>query len=211
MRESLIPLFPLQVVLFPRTPLPLHIFEERYKEMVNELLETGGPFGVVLAQGKGILRIGCMAFIREVLERHADGRLDIMTVGGERFEVSSVDTGRNFLRGNVVLFDDDDDAPCPVETLRRAIRANAEYRRLTESEEEPVMDDPQVSFQLARVSPDLGFRQMMLTMRSEAGRLGRVADHLEMLVQRQRLREQARQVARTNGHTSHKFYLDEHN
>ena len=209
MREALLPLFPLQVVLFPRTPLPLHIFEDRYKEMVGELLGTEDSFGVVLAQGQGILRIGCSATIDRVTQKYDDGRLDILTFGGDRFEIREVNTERSFLRGRVSYFDDDDFAACSDDAVRRAISANADYRRLTESDDEPEMEDPQLSFQLARVSPDLGFRQTLLAMRSEAQRMARVADHLELLIERQKLQEQTRKVARTNGHTRHKFHLDE--
>jgi Lon protease-like protein len=209
MREGLLPLFPLQAVLFPRTPLPLHIFEDRYKEMIGELIEAEQAFGVVLLEGKGILRIGCTATIEKLLQKYDDGRMDILTFGGERFEIREVDDGRSFLRGEVVYFDDDDFEPAEAEPLRRAVRANAEYRRLTASEEDPDLDDPQLSFQLARVTPDLGFRQLLLVMRSEAERMGRVADHLEVLIVRHHMQEQARKVARTNGHTKTPLKLDD--
>jgi Lon protease-like protein len=191
----------LQVVLFPRTPLALHIFEERYKEMIGECIAGGFEFGVVLAQGKGILRSGCTASIEKVVNRYDDGRLDIMTRGEHRFQITSVDQERSFLRAEVEYFDDVEDGLIEVEHLRRAVRANAEARKLSSSEEpEPDLQDPQVSFQLAQVSPDLEFRQLLLAMRSEPDRLSRVADHLEKLLDRQRMQERMRNTARTNGH-----------
>ena len=201
MRGDLLPLFPLQLVLFPRTPLPLHIFEERYKEMIGECLAGGLEFGVVLAQGKGILRAGCTASIESVINRYDDGRLDILTNGRRRFQIGSVDTERIFLRAEVEYFDDIEDGLIDLEHLRRAKRANSELRSLSSSEEpEPDLQDPQASFQLAQISPDLEFRQLLLAMRSEPDRLSRVADHLERLLVRQRMQERMRNTARTNGH-----------
>ena len=72
-----IPLFPLNVVLMPGTPLPLHIFEERYKQMVNECLESGAEFGMVLADESGTRQVGCTARIVELVQRFDDGRLVI--------------------------------------------------------------------------------------------------------------------------------------
>jgi Lon protease-like protein len=191
--------------------LPLHIFEERYKEMFAELLETGGAFGVVLAQGNGILRLGCTATVQEVTQRYDDGRLDIVTRGVDRFSVREIDTSRNFPQARVELFNDDEsDPPAPAD-LRRAVQANQEIRQLADSDDDPNLRDPQVSFQLAQVSPDLEFRQLLLALRSEAVRLGRVADHLEMLVLRHRHTDRARNLARTNGHGGPHIYLDDQN
>jgi Lon protease-like protein len=63
MPSRLIPLFPLQVVVFPRTPLPLHIFEERYKEMIGEAIRDESEFGVVLAKNEGIVNAGCTVVV----------------------------------------------------------------------------------------------------------------------------------------------------
>jgi Lon protease-like protein len=209
MQDELLPLFPLQVVLFPQTPLPLHIFEERYKEMMSELIATGGEFGVVLAQGKGILRVGCTASIENIVKRYDDGRLDLLTVGRERFQIEEVDTGRSYFRGRVRYFDDTDFSLPDPALRRRGILANAEYRSLAEIEDEPDLEDERLSFQLCSVSPDLGFRQTLLAIRSEAQRMPLVVEHLEKLIQRHKQKEQLRRVARTNGLTNHRFPLDE--
>src|SRR5271170_3767020 len=107
-----IPLFPLDVVLFPGAPLPLHIFEGRYKEMVNCCLERKGPFGVVRAKSEGLAVIGCTAEIVTVLERYSDGRLDILCEGGERFEIEMLDNSRAYLQAEVDTFDDDGRQAC---------------------------------------------------------------------------------------------------
>src|SRR4051812_40589227 len=107
MLEGLLPLFPLPLVLLPQNPLPLHIFEERYREMIGEVIDKESEFGVVLAAEGGIVNVGCTATIERVVERFPDGRLDIITIGRRRFEVSSINEDRAFLRGEVVFFDDD--------------------------------------------------------------------------------------------------------
>ena len=81
MQPNLLPLFPLRVVVFPRTPLPLHIFEERYKEMVGEAIRESSEFGIVLAKDDGIVNAGCTVVVKEVLKTYADGRMDILTRG----------------------------------------------------------------------------------------------------------------------------------
>ena len=72
MPSRLIPLFPLQVVVFPRTQLPLHIFEERYKEMVGAAIRDNSEFGVVLAKDNGIVNAGCTVMVEKVLENYPD-------------------------------------------------------------------------------------------------------------------------------------------
>ena len=79
--QGWLPLFPLQVVLLPEAELPLHIFEDRYKEMIGEVLRDKLEFGVVLANEKGIVNTGCTATVERVLREYPDGRLDIMARG----------------------------------------------------------------------------------------------------------------------------------
>jgi Lon protease-like protein len=103
-----IPLFPLNVVLFPGMPLPLHIFEEKYKEMIAYCIRHNRPFGVSLlaavpspyGQAMQPHRIGCTAEITQV-QPLDEGRMFIMTVGRERFRLLSVDTNKPYLVGMV--------------------------------------------------------------------------------------------------------------
>ncbi len=85
-----IPLFPLDLVLFPGVPLPLHIFEPRYRQMTAECLAANTPFGIVRARPEGLAVIGCTAQIVRVLHRYPDGRSDILTQGVERFEIEQL-------------------------------------------------------------------------------------------------------------------------
>ena len=103
---SEIPLFPLNVVLMPGTPLPLHIFEERYKQMVDECLESETEFGMVLADESGTRRVGCTAKIVELVQRYDDGRMVILVEGSQRFELNNVLTGKPYYVGEVEYLDD---------------------------------------------------------------------------------------------------------
>ena len=116
-----IPLFPLDVVLFPGTALPLHIFEGRYKEMIGECLAQKSAFGVVRAQREGLAVIGCTARIVRVLETYDDGRLDLLCQGSDRFEIENLDNSRSFLQAEVDFFGD--------EALPRGARCASNVRR----------------------------------------------------------------------------------
>src|SRR5512147_621762 len=98
MQGELLPLFPLQVVVFPRTSLPLHIFEDRYKEMIGEAIRENSEFGIVLAREDGIVNAGCTVVVDKVVKSYPDGRMDVLTSGRRRFEVLSLDEEKEYLR-----------------------------------------------------------------------------------------------------------------
>ncbi len=214
MQPVLLPLFPLQVVLLPGAQLPLHIFEDRYKEMMREVIRDHLEFGVVLANEKGIVNTGCTATVDQVLRQYPDGRMDLLARGRRRFEIGRLNDERAFLRGSVDFFDDDDSAPAPPEIQQRAIDAYRQLQGLSESASPTspaAMDpgdspeaidknDPQLSFRLAESVPDLGFRQTLLATRNEAERLRQLADFLPAYLHRQRRIQHMKEVAPKNGH-----------
>ena len=108
MRPERIPLFPLNVVLFPGEQLPLHIFEPRYRRMVRECLDARSPYGMLLAVDDGITRVGCTAEILEVMKRFPDGRMDILTVGRDPFRIVELYTEDPLLEGHVDYLEDRD-------------------------------------------------------------------------------------------------------
>ena len=204
MRGDLIPLFPLQTVLLPRAPLPLHIFEDRYKEMVRDVQLSDSEFGVVLAREGGLLNIGCTARIDRILRQHEDGSLDLLAVGQRRFQVMALNTERSYLRAEVEDVDDVDFNIPPEDKLREALSLHAQYALATSDDAEtPDADEPMVSFALGAISPDLEFRQLLLGTRSEARRVELVATHLAQLIHRHELEQAMRTTARSNGHGKH--------
>jgi Lon protease-like protein len=88
-----LPLFPLNVVLFPYSKLPLFIFEERYKKLINENINEGKPFGIILFEDKKIYLTGCIAKVDRVISRKDNGELNIVISGIQRFHLISYETG----------------------------------------------------------------------------------------------------------------------
>jgi Lon protease-like protein len=133
-----LPLFPLGTVLYPGLLLPLHIFEERYRQLVRDLLAGSEPgqFGVVaIRQGRetgadgvsALHEIGCMAALREVRE-HSDGRFDLVTAGTRRFRLVSLEHGRPYLQGVVDLLAEDTGDEAAASTAATAVqRAFRDY------------------------------------------------------------------------------------
>ena len=205
MAATLLPLFPLSVVLLPATPLPLHIFEDRYKEMMGEVIPKRGEFGVVLVKEDGIVNIGCTATVDQVVQRYADGRLDLLAIGRRRFEIISVDEDRSYLRADIEFFNDEELSEVPAELRHRAI---AGYQRLREIETpevlvEPQLDGPQLSFQLAQFISDLDTRQTVLALRSEVERLEFLVSILPGYLAKLEKMAAAKKLAPLNGHAKH--------
>ena len=193
----MLPLFPLQLVVFPRTQLPLHIFEDRYKEMVGEAIERQSEFGIVLAKNNGIVNAGCTVVVDKVLTRYPDGRMDIVTRGSRRFEILLLSQEKEYLQGQVEFFDDDEPGPAPLDLRQEALK---QYRDLLEQGEivgdsDPNFSDPQLSFQLAQVVQDLDFQSLLLKSRSEPERLKQfthfVAGYLPRMKQTSRMKHLA--------------------
>jgi Lon protease-like protein len=201
MSSGLIPLFPLEVVVFPRTALPLHIFEDRYKKMVTEAIADASEFGVVLAKANGIVNAGCTVMVEKLVRTYADGRMDILTRGSRRFEVGNIEQEVDVLRAEVRYFDDDDFTPVPAELRQQAIAYFEEMSKLASpgSRGEANLEDPQISFQLAQDLPDLDFLHSLLRQRSETGRLKELNQYFARYVPRQRRIERVRTIAPTNG------------
>ena len=198
---ALLPLFPLEVAFLPGTPLPLHIFEPRYKEMIGECLANDAPFGVVRALDEGIAEVGCTAEIITVTKEYPDGRMDLIAEGRKRFEVLELNQERSFLRGEVLLVPDEPGSPVQEEKVR-AIQLHLEILSLAGAVQDlSAADQNQLSFYLAGSLPlDLDFKQKLLAMRSESQRIQLVAEYLESILPKLRRVAQTRQKAGGNGH-----------
>ena len=197
---SLLALFPLDVVLFPRAPLPLHIFEPRYKEMVNECLEQKRPFGMVRANKNELAEVGCTAVILNVSKKYDDGRIDIVTEGKQRFEIVQLSQERSFLQGEVLYFDDEpaEVAAADLDTVTQL------HQQLLDILGENVTIDrrqPLISFHLAHELPvDLDFKQALLEMKSEAERIETLIEYYRATIPKVEKTLRAREKATSNGH-----------
>lgn len=199
--ETLIPLFPLDVVLFPGTPLPLHIFEPRYKEMIGECLAQHSTFGVVRAVDEGLAEVGCTAEIVSVVKEYPDGRLDLVTEGRKRFELLRVNQERSFMRAEIMLIEDEPGAPSSADTVR-ATRLHSELLAVAGAKQDLSAADPaNLSFFFAGSLPlDLDFKQKLLALRSEAERLSLLIQYFETILPNVQRAARARERAGGNGH-----------
>lgn len=199
---SLLPLFPLDLVLFPGASLPLHIFEPRYQEMISECLDRKQSFGVVRAKEEGVAEIGCTAEIITVTRKYPDGRMDIMTEGRERFEVMQVNQERPFLQAEV-LYLQDQPGRATAEEIAQAVMLQAEIIELAGATpaNPPQIESAQLSFNLVGpLALDLDFKQTLLGLKSEAERLLAVISYFEAILPKLRRAVQARRKAGGNGH-----------
>ncbi len=198
---ALLPLFPLDLVLLPSTPLPLHIFEPRYKEMIGECLINHAPFGVVRALEEGFAEVGCTAEIITVTKKYPDGRMDLVAEGRQRFEVLELNRERSFLQADVLLVPDEPGTASPDDKAR-AIQAHLKILSLAGAAQDlAAADQNTLSFYLAGSLPlDLDFKQKLLAMRSESQRVQAVATYLESMLPNLRRAARAREKAGGNGH-----------
>ena len=188
---EMLPLFPLGAVLYPGMLLPLHIFEERYRQLVSDLLDGAEPrrFGVIaIRKGRetgidgvhSLYKVGCTATLRRV-DRRDDGRFDIVTLGSQRFRLLRLDQTRPYLQGEVEMLTEEPADPAAAGPAVRAIQAAfREYLdALTEwggatVRIEALPDEPTLlSFIVAAAMViDLPERQAMLAEPDTPGRLG---------------------------------------
>ena len=193
-------LFPLGIVLLPTEQLPLHIFEERYQELIGECLEDDGEFGLVYADDDGLRDVGTRARVVEVLTRFEDGRLNILVEGGNRFRLAELTDGRSFGTGLVAPIDDLDEAAEDA-AIDEALRLFGALRDLTQSEVDvPERGDVQLSFALAaKVELPVEDKLALLTETSERARMEQVQELLATaLLTAQRVRRAAERAS-TNG------------
>ena len=203
MQDLLLPLFPLNVVLFPGMNLALHIFEERYKQMIADCLENRWEFGVVLVQEDSLDDTGCTALVSEVVRKYDDGRMDIRVRGQRRFEILVLDRQKPYLRGAPHFFDDETGAVSESDGRRKqACELYEQVIQMLEpaDSEPPDLHDARLSFQImARLPVDLGFKQNLLENRSESERLTQVVSFLQKVVARLSLVTKTRARAGGNG------------
>ena len=205
-----LPLFPLPVVLFPGTLLPLHIFEERYKLMIKQCLEGDKMFGVTYHTERdgwppGVGRIGAIAQIMAVVPLE-DGRMNILTVGSTRYRTARYVELEPYLKAEVELFQDDSDG----RNMKRLMsevkglyeRASAALKELNEEQLPELPESPEeFSFAVAsslRLKDEK--KQRLLELRSTTGRLSRLRKYLLAIIEQYELRAEIHSRARRNGH-----------
>jgi Lon protease-like protein len=200
MEEPEFPLFPLQAVALPGELIPLHIFEERYKTMINEVLESDREFGIVWLSDDGLRHVGCAARIEQVLERLDDGRMNILVRGTRPFRVLERQAHLPYPAGVIEFVEDRSEGPDP-KLAQGAHDAYAELvKRATDRDpEEGELQDMTAYAMAATVDFGLDAKQGLLDLRSENARLRLVTRLLKAAMKRLDLADKAEQRARSNG------------
>jgi Lon protease-like protein len=222
---SELPLFPLPVVLFPGVPLPLHIFEPKYRQMLDDVRVTNNLFGLSYFDPSASDRdippaghVGCVAEITET-QTMPDGRSNILTVGVIRYRIDSyVERGDAYLVARVIYFEDEeedysllaDSAREVAETFTRIAQAV----RIINDERATLPDisntEPQrLSFLVAAAMEiEAEVKQELLELRSTSERLRRLRDMLTRAVASYEERARIHELAKGNGHSGRKIELE---
>jgi len=203
MDSARIPLFPLEVVLFPGQAMPLHIFEPRYREMTRHCVNTLSPFGLILVQGAGMSQTGCSAMIVKVLKEYEDGRSDILTAGQNAFRLLQIYEEKSYLEADVEYLEDDFTKADSSVSTRLEELCN-QCHNLLYGEDAPRFETDggiSLAYHVASELPiDLKLRQDLLEIRSENDRQARLVAHLAGWYPQLQERERVRGKAAGNGH-----------
>ncbi len=197
-------LFPLSIVLVPTERIPLHIFEPRYRELIEECVAGDTDFGFVLATGDGAVHeVGTRASVLEVLEVLDDGRMNVVVEGGQRFRLLELTSGRSFTTGIVEPVIDDDDPPAEAD-VERALEVFRELAETSDADVDvPDSDLTQLDFELAaRVDFGVDAKQEVLAMTSPRLRLQRLAVLFEGALEAVKIEQATRERASLNGKVS---------
>ena len=220
-----LPLFPLPIVLFPGVPLPLHIFEPRYRQMLTDVSKNNSLFGLsYFDPGSSTSErplpghIGCAAEISET-QTMPDGRSNILTVGLVRYRADDyVDRGDPYLVARVSFFEDDDEDESLLGESSREVAEIftriARAVRLINDERANLPDisdtDPQrLSFLVAAAMEiDTDVKQELLELRLTSERLRRLRDMLARAVTGYEERARVHEIAKGNGHSGRKIEIE---
>lgn len=203
--SEILPLFPLNVVLFPQSQLPLHIFEDRYKTLVSECIAHDVHFGINFVHEQQIRSIGCTASVKEVTKRYPDGRIDIVVEGRRRYTLHNlVEAPHPYQSGRVSWYND---IPEDVnDDLRlKAVHLHNEFVKTVFHGTVDHVDSNDIrksrAFHLVQKSGlDLVQRQVFLSMNSENTRLGFLINHLESMLPLLVSKKKTEELAKNDGY-----------
>jgi Lon protease-like protein len=200
MPEREFPMFPLGIVALPGELVPLHIFEERYKTMMNDCLEGEREFGIVWLSDDGLRQVGCAARIERVLERMDDGRMNLLVRGTRPFRVLERQSHLAYPAGVVEFVEDRHEAldPAVLDTAREAY-AELVKRATDRDPEEEELSEMGAYAMAATVDFGLDAKQGLLDLRSENARLRLVTRLFRAAMKRLDLVDKAHERAQSNG------------
>jgi Lon protease-like protein len=194
------PLFPLGIVALPGEAIPLHIFEERYKTMMNECMRDEKEFGIVWLADDGLRETGCACKIERVLERMEDGRINLLARGTRPFRVVERQAHLAYPAGVIEFLEDRQETPDP--DLITGAREAYSQLVLRATDAEPDADELEEMDAYAMAGTvDFGpeAKQGLLDLRSENARLRLLTRLFQAAAKRLDLVERAQERARSNG------------
>lgn len=197
-----LPLFPLDLVLYPNERLPLHIFEERYKKLTRYCLDHDVPFGVVRSEEESLANVGTTARIDEVVTRYEDGRMDIAVQGDERFRVLDLRDEKSYYTADVSLLEEDDE-PVDLALKERVITQHMKLLELAGRTVRPDLYEnvEYLSYVLAQnAALDAEQKQDLLEEPNENDRIRYLIRHFESLIPKVEQKEDVNRRIRSNGH-----------
>ena len=194
------PLFPLGLVLLPGEHVPLHIFEERYKQMIGECLDEQREFGILWLADDALKDVGCTARITRVLERFDDGRMNIVVEGATPFRLERRIGELAYPAGDIELLDDDPGTD--QEALERARTSYADLvEQVTETRPEPeALAELGAYGMAATLDIAASAKQALLELRSEPARLEQLEALFDEALKRIRTATRVAEQASGNGH-----------
>jgi Lon protease-like protein len=196
-------IFALPTVLVPGELLPLHIFEDRYKDLIGDCLDHETPFLLLYADEEGTREIGCTAEVVEVREKFEDGRLNIIVEGVEVVRVVEITRGRSFTTAVAEDAGDDLQAGDEAETVLSLFRRIAAVGGGDPEEDLTALVTPLSYAIMARVDFPAAEKQRVLELRTEHERLLEITDLLTRGLHALEQIEQIRERAKTNGKVPH--------
>jgi Lon protease-like protein len=198
-RYDSFPIFPLPLVLLPTELAPLHIFEERYKRMINLCLEDSTEFGIVWLGDSGLADVGCTARITELIDRMDDGRMNILVRGGRPFRLLRRVDDLAYPAGDIELLEDDENASASHVQAARSSYAEVVEKATDERPNDDDLADMDAYGMAATIELEPSLKQKLLDSRSENERLEMVEELFEKAVERLERAEYVSEVARSNG------------
>lgn len=202
MALTALPLFPLDLVLFPEESVPLHIFEPRFRDLLADSLRDSSPFGMVRMHEGKMEQIGCTARIREVFLTHDDGSSDVLVTGHARFRIREIFHVARYHTADVDVLADTVETMDPDER-ERLIAQHIKLLELAGRTPSPSAyeDRSSVSYFVGRNSGlSVDQRQLLLEMRSELERVRYLVGHLKEFIPAVARAESLRQKISSNGH-----------
>ncbi|MDX1438712.1 MAG: LON peptidase substrate-binding domain-containing protein [Rubricoccaceae bacterium] len=199
-----LPLFPLNLVLYPDEAVPLHIFEFRYREMIQMCMAENRAFGIVWAPESGLMDVGCTAVVTKILDKYENGEFDVSVTGGRRFRIIETFDNEPYLTADVAIFGvDEQEQEVDVKARERLI---TQHLKLLEMAGEQIRPEAYqgsrwISFLVGRnAGLELEQRQELLEMPTENERLEFLISHFSDVFSQVERVKQVVELSRGDGH-----------